>query len=71
MVKKKQIMHVAVKTTHIHHLFGTHYQMLSKIAPGHMRTCSISFHCTRTESKSAEIMLHKPSNAKSMGKKPA
>lgn len=43
--------------------------MLSKIAPGHMRTCSISFHCARTKSKSAEIMLHKPSNAKLMEKK--
>lgn len=43
--------------------------MLSKIAPGHMRTCSISFHCARTKSKSAEIMLHKPSNAKLMKKK--
>lgn len=49
--------------------FETHCQMLSKIAPGHMRTCSISFHCARTKSKSAEIMLHKPSNAKLMEKK--
>lgn len=39
------------------------FKFKKKIARGHMRERSISFHCARTESKSAEIMLHKPANA--------
>lgn len=39
-------MHVAVKTTHIYHLFGNVCSNLKKKnAPGHMREGSISFHC--------------------------
>lgn len=64
MVKKQTNHACTVKTTHIYHLFGNLCSNLKKkIARGHMRERSISFHCARTESKSAEMMLHKPANA--------
>lgn len=62
---KKQTNHACScqNNAYISFIWKPMFKFKKKIARGHMRERSISFHCARTESKSAEIMLHKPANA--------